>query len=168
MAHKEDNKQFIKIDWGRQGGVIFAYVLALIGFYGIIANIVMQGGVGWRSYLQLTMLERTVIIWPYKTYVQTFFLPVLLLFSISFFLTYKEDIFHYGIRASLWLVPLIIVEGLIFYGIMFPDDIITALKYQFLNGEGYINIFILFAINLSGSLFGMQFKKHIISKRVIY
>lgn len=167
MTQNAKNKSSYKIDWGRQGGVLFAYILALFGYYGIIANIIMRGQLGWRSYLDLTLSERTFIIWTFKSFLQTFFLPVLLLFLISFYLTYKEDIFHYGIRSSLWLVPLICIEGLFFYISMFPDDVANAFIYQFLSWEGYLNILILFAINLTGSLVGMQFKKFVNSKRGI-
>ena len=167
MTSEDFGKRSIKIDWGRQGGVIFVYLLVFIGYYGIIANTIMQGILGWRSYLDLTMNERASIIWSYKTYLQTFFLPLILLFIVCFYLTYKEDIFHYGIRASLWLVPLIMIEGLIFYGIMFPDSIADAINYQFMHVEGYLTILILIGINLSGSLCGMQFKKYFTNKRAI-
>ncbi|MHA2270049.1 MAG: hypothetical protein ACXAB8_19815 [Promethearchaeota archaeon] len=35
---ERDRKGHIKIDWGRQGGVIIAYIVILLGYYGIIAN----------------------------------------------------------------------------------------------------------------------------------
>ncbi|HDZ18858.1 MAG TPA: hypothetical protein ENH75_11230, partial [archaeon] len=81
------NKGNISINWGRQGGVILGYIAVLLGFYGIIANLVMVDEFGkWISYLDPRM-DRTILIWPYKTYLQTFFLPVLFLFLICFLLT---------------------------------------------------------------------------------
>ena len=38
---EEKEKGYFKIEWGRQGGVIFGYIIVLLGYYGIIANTVM-------------------------------------------------------------------------------------------------------------------------------
>jgi hypothetical protein len=29
------------MDWGRQGGVIFAYIVVLLGYLGIVANMIL-------------------------------------------------------------------------------------------------------------------------------
>ena len=159
----KQNKGYISINWGRQGGVILAYIAVLLGFYGIIANIVMVGEYGrWISYLDPRM-DRTILIWPYKTYLQTFFLPVLFLFLICFLLTYKEDIPSYGIKASIWMVPVIVVEGFIFYWFMFGLSIDPFLL-QFTRVEGYLNVFLLFIVCFSGSFIGMKIKQ-IVSKK---
>ena len=159
----KQNKGYISINWGRQGGVILAYIAVLLGFYGIIANIVMVGEYGrWISYLDPRM-DRTILIWPYKTYLQTFFLPVLFLFLICFLLTYKEDIPLYGIKASIWMVPVIVVEGFIFYWFMFGLSIDPFLL-QFTRVEGYLNVFLLFIVCFSGSFIGMKIKQ-IVSKK---
>ncbi|HDZ19194.1 MAG TPA: hypothetical protein ENI29_16990 [bacterium] len=159
----KQNKGYISINWGRQGGVILAYIAVLLGFYGIIANIVMVGEYGrWISYLDPRM-DRTILIWPYKTYLQTFFLPVLFLFLICFLLTYKEDIPLYGIKASIWMVPVIVVEGFIFYWLMFGLSIDPFLL-QFTRVEGYLNVFLLFIVCFSGSFIGMKIKQ-IVSKK---
>ncbi len=39
-------KGHIKVDWGRQGGVIAAYLVLLLGYYGIIANTMMYDEYG--------------------------------------------------------------------------------------------------------------------------
>ncbi|KKM21059.1 hypothetical protein LCGC14_1639210 [marine sediment metagenome] len=159
----KQNKGYISINWGRQGGVILAYIAVLLGFYGIIANLVMVGEYGrWISYLDPRM-DRTILIWPYKTYLQTFFLPVLFLFLICFLLTYKEDIPLYGIKASIWMVPVIVVEGFIFYWLMFGLSIDPFLL-QFTRVEGYLNVFLLFIVCFSGSFIGMKIKQ-IVSKK---
>ncbi|MHA2287568.1 MAG: hypothetical protein ACXABG_02155, partial [Promethearchaeota archaeon] len=44
---------------------------------------------------------------------------IILLFFVCFALTYKEDIPEYGIKTSLWMVPLIIALGFFFYTLMF-------------------------------------------------
>ena len=66
----------------------------------------------WISFLDM---NRTILIWTYTAYIRSFFLGAILVFIVCFILTYKEDIPHYGIRASIWLIPTIIVEGFIFY-----------------------------------------------------
>lgn len=158
------NKGNISINWGRQGGVILGYIAVLLGFYGIIANLVMVGKYGrWISYLDPRM-DRTILIWPYKTYLQTFFLPVLFLFLICFLLTYKEDIPSYGIKASIWMVPVIVVEGFLFYWFMFGLSIDPFLL-QFASGEGYLNVFLLFIVCFSGSFTGMKIKQYLTQKK---
>ena len=160
ISTKEINKGYVSINWGRQGGVILLYLVGLIGFYGIIANIVMIDSFGdWISYLD-PRFDRRFLIWPYMTYLQTYFLPVILLFLISFSLTYKEDIPWYGIKASLWLVPAIIIEGFVFYWVMFGLTL-EPLVLQFGSGEGYFNILILFLITIAGSLCGMKIKQFV-------
>jgi hypothetical protein len=79
---------------------------------------------------------------------------------VCFWLTYKEDIAHYGIRASLWLVPFIVFEGFFFYLIMFGFSF-EPLLLQFASIQGYVNLLILFGINISGALSGMFLKRYI-------
>ena len=85
-------------------------------------------------------------------------LALCLLFLVSFGLTYKEDIPLYGIKGSIWLVPVIITEAFIFYTIMFGFSIEPFLL-QFGSSEGYINVLILILTVLSGSLSGRKLKQ---------
>jgi hypothetical protein len=89
---------------------------------------------------------------------------IILLFLVCFGLTYKEDIPQYGIKASIWLVPLIIAIGFLFYANMFGFSI-EPLILQFGNGEGWINILILVFTMLSGSLSGMKIKQKVIKRK---
>ena len=162
--NNSEKKKNIKVDWGRQGGIILAYVLVLLGYYGIVANIVMVDELGrWISYNDM---DRTILFWTFESYVQTFFLPVLLLFFVCFLLTYKEDIPYYGIKASLWLVPYIIAQAFILYWIMFGFTL-EPLIWQFAHWKGYFHIFILYVITLTGALSGMKIHKIVIIKREI-
>lgn len=159
--NNSSEKGHIKIDWGRQGGVILAYVVALLGYYGIIANTVMFDKYGdWISFVDM---DRTIFFWTYTTYIRNFFLPALLLFLICFLLTYKEDIPHYGLKASIWLIPLIIAEGFIFYAIMFGFSS-EPLILKFTRIEGYFDIVIISGLAISGAVCGMK-TKHTIAKR---
>jgi len=84
-------------------------------------------------------------------------LVVLLLFFVSFVLTYSEDIPYYGIKASIWLVPFLIIEAFVFHLIIFGFSF-EPLILQFGRLEGYINILILMMITLSGSNLGKRMK----------
>ena len=155
-------KGHFHMDWGRQGGVIFAYIVVLLGYLGIVANIILvrESGVS----IPYTEMDPTILFWTYKVYPQTFFLPILLLFFICFLLTYKEDIPHYGIKASLWLVPLLIAEGFLFYWIMFGFSAVPFIL-QFAHGEGYLNILILYGCTFTGALSGMKLKQFVKKRR---
>ena len=158
----EKQKKRIRIDFGRQGGIFLGYAIILLCFYGIIANTVMTDQFGeWIPFLDM---DRTLLIWPYLSSVNNFFLPFLLLFIVSFALTYKEDIPAYGIKASLWLVPIIIAEGFIFYWGMFGFSL-EPFTLQFLYFEGYLNVMLLFLMVIIGSFSGMVIKKLILNRK---
>jgi hypothetical protein len=246
-------KGHIKIDWGRQGSVILAYLIVFLVYFGIIANTMMFNILG--EWISLAEMDRTLLVWTYKAYGQfyilagnfelpifilvflvfpviiivyillnkchlpvliallsTFFIVLIIvyflfyscftlspspifctflgntatfeiaelnsvfslvfLFLVCFLLTYKEDIPHYGIKASLWLVPFIIIQGLIFYWIMYgimlnidPFPALEPLILQFAYWEGYFNVIILFVITLSGALSGMKIKQFIVLRQ---
>ena len=158
LFNKEINKGHVSVNWGRQGGVILCYLVVLIGFFGIIANVIMVDAYGnWIPYVD-PRFDRSFLIWPYKTYLKTYFLPVILLFLTSFILTFKEDISLYGIKASLWLIPAIVIEGFVFYWMMFGFSF-EPFVLQFGRGEGYLNLLILFLITTTGSFSGMRVKR---------
>jgi len=157
-------KGHIKIDWGRQGGVIFGYIVIFLGYYGIIANTMLFDQYGhWISFVDM---DRTILFWTYTTYIESYFLPALLLFLICFVLTYKEDIPHYGIKASIWLVPCLIIEGFIFYALMYGFST-EPIILRFGRIEGYLDIIILLALALSGAISGMKFKQFSIKRSSI-
>ena len=156
-----------KVDWGRQGGVVFAYIIVFFGYYGIVANILMfDEGNDWFSFANISESVKSMLFWTYEFYLTCLFLPCFLLFFVSFWLTYKEDISHYGIRASLWLAPFIIFEGFIFYYIMFGFSF-EPFILQFGNFKGYINLIFIISINLFGSLSGMLLHKRVKARREI-
>ena len=155
-------KKRISIDFGRQGGIFLGYIIIILSFYGIIANTVMFDQ--FNEWIPFLDMDRTLLIWPYLSSVQNFFLPFLLLFIVSFALTYKEDIPAYGIKASLWLVPIVIAEGFLFYWGMFGISL-EPFTLQFLHVEGYINIMLLFLMVIIGSLLGMVLKKRVVKRK---
>lgn len=226
QSEKDNRKRkgYVKIDWGRQGGVIIGYLAILFGYFGIIANTMMIDESGlWISFFDM---DRTILFWTFETYISTSLNPIIflfiliillmliilfslkewhsslilsililvliifildiywtliylpvsittgtfifsfkiqglalgLLFLVCFGLTYKEDIPLYGIKASIWLVPLIIAEAFIFYTIMFGFSIEPYIL-QFGSGEGYFNMLILILTVLAGSLSGMKLNR---------
>ena len=158
----EKQKKRVSIDFGRQGGIFVGYVIIILGFYGIIANTVMTDR--FNEWIPFLDMDRTLLIWPYLSVSKNFFLPFLLLFIVSFALTYKEDIPAYGIKASLWLIPIIIAEGFIFYWWMFGFSL-EPFILQFLYVEGYINVMLLFLTVIIGSLLGMLIKKLVVRRK---
>ena len=109
---------------------------------------------------------RDMFFWTYITYIDTFFLPALLLFFVCFLLTYKEEIPHYGIKASIWLIPFIIAEGFIFYTIMFGFST-EPIILKFTRIEGYLDIIILFGLGISGAVSGMKVKQFVVARKSI-
>jgi hypothetical protein len=91
-------------------------------------------------------------------------LAIVLLFMVCFTLTYKEEIPQYGIKASLWMVPVLVVLGFFFYTIMFRFSL-DPLILQFGRGEGYINLLLLYLTVLSGSFSGMKIKKRVAKRK---
>ena len=159
--NNEKEKGYFKIEWGRQGGVIFGYIVVLLGYYGIIANTVMFDQYG--SWISFAEMDKSLLIFTYQTYFQSFFLPALLLLLISFLLTYKEETPQYGIKASIWIVPILIAQGFIFYFIMFGFSM-EPFILQFASIEGYFNVLVLYGLVISGSVFGMKLKQRSIKK----
>jgi len=160
---KNEEKGYFGIDWGRQGGVIAIYIVVLLGYYGIIANTVMFDQYG--DWISFTEMNRTILIYTFQSYVQSFFLPAILLVLVSFILTFKEEIYQYGLKASIWIVPLLIAEGFIFYFIMFGFSM-EPFIWQFMTLEGYLNVLILYGLLLLGSLSAMKLKQRKIKKQV--
>jgi len=161
------NKGYWKINWGRQGRVVFAYLIVFVIYYGIIVNFFMfDKGNDWFSFETIPETVKSMIFWTYEFFLASFMLPCLLLFFVCFWLTYKEDIAHYGIRASIWLVPFIVFEGFFFYLIMFGFSF-EPFVLQFASIKGIVNLLILFGINICGALSGMYLKKYIKNLREI-
>ena len=162
VVEERKRKKRISIDFGRQGGVFIAYMIIILFFYGIIANTVMTNQ--YNEWIPFVDMDRTVLIWPYLSASRNFFSPFLLLFFVCFGLTYKEDIPLYGIKASIWLIPILVAEGFLFYWGMFGFSLIPF-QLLFLFPQGYFNLMLLLLMTLSGSLFGMFTKKFIVKRK---
>jgi len=109
--HSSEQKGYIKINWGRQGGVILGYLAVFFGYFGIIANTMMIDESGlWISYYEM---DRTILFWTYETYISPslnpfiFLLILIVLLSLIIFFSIKE--WHSSILV------LILIPGLIIF-----------------------------------------------------
>ena len=155
VEEEASQKKKISIDFGRQGGIFIGYLIIILGFYGIIANTIMINQ--YNEWIPFSEMNRTLLIWPFLSASKNLFLPFILLFIVCFGLTIREEIPAYGIKASLWLLPVIVAQGVFFYWWMFGISL-EPFVLQFLHLEGYINVLLLFLMILSGSFLGMYFK----------
>ncbi|KKN53468.1 hypothetical protein LCGC14_0602160 [marine sediment metagenome] len=173
---KIDTKQedHFFFDAGRQGKIFLAFLLVFFVFFGIISEV-------WKRNI------REELIWIVATFPfidEWFFtqvlglsalqnwnfigiIPILILFFTCFILTYKEDIYLYGIKHSLWLVPFILGCSVFWYYYIHywrPSEgatwtPISPFLLLFGSWQGWLNILILFSINLFGALAGWQVKE---------
>ena len=184
-------------DFGRQGKFFIAVLIIFFGFFGVI-----QEAHGRWIYEELIWLWKAfprVDSWIFsgefelvsEETTQIGIIPILILFLTCFFITYIEDIYLYGIRLAIWLVPIILGISIFWYYYINIwqngwDDPVAAMTwysweqawdrglttYQWseppnpfylLFGfwEGWVNIIILLAINLTGAFFGWQFKEFV-------
>lgn len=168
-----DPSGHIKFELRRQGNFIFGLLIVFFGYFGIICNMIMLDSDNYP--IQATIFsggekilhpqfDISVLIYSYETYLRTFFLPVLLLFGICFFVTYKEEIPNYGIKHAIWFVPIIILCSIIWYWVISGFSA-EPLSLFFLSWKGYLTILILYAINISGAISGMKLKQFTSKKR---
>ncbi len=150
---KTDNK-FVKMEDhvalnpGNQGALVLAFVSISLLYFGVIGNVLLRE-------------INEGLIWHFTIYFKVLYgLPILILFFTCFGLTYVQDIYHYGIKHSFWLVPVINMISIGWFWIMYGFSA-DPLILLFARWQGYLHIFILYVINLSGAFAGARFKKWI-------
>jgi hypothetical protein len=77
-------------------------------------------------------------------------------------MVFRENFFEYGLRNSIWMIPFILIESWVWYFFIFYDlrtdiwlqfgSLFAAIAQFFINIEGYITIFTLFATNLFAAI----------------
>lgn len=155
----------------------FVFILILIV---LSALIIVFSVIEWHSFVIELILIPVYIIFVLDIYLNLFNImtvinsgemyltiqgfSLVLLFFVCFGLTYKEDIPEYGIKASLWMVPLIVALGFLFYTIMFGVSV-ESFALQFGSLEGYINLLILILTVIAGSLSGMRIKREVLARK---
>ncbi len=152
--NEKKKKDRIKFDLGKQGGYIIAILIIYFIFFGLI-----------NSYYGRYINEE--LIWLYKTIFEVYFgIPALILFLTCLILTYKEDIYHYGIKNSIWLNFFIFTFAFSWHWILkgFSWNPFILL---FLNYQGYLSILVLISISIAGALSGWKIKQYIIKKKKV-
>lgn len=149
--------KFSKIDLGRQTNFIIALLLMHFVFFGYISNVYYK-----TLGIDILYLHR-VLFSPYS------FLSFLLLFGIVFLMVFRENFFEYGIRNSIWLIPIIMIESWFWYFFIFYDlrtdifvqlgNLFVAIGQFFINIEGYITIITLFATNIFAAILASVVKE---------
>ncbi|MFX1377878.1 MAG: hypothetical protein ACFFA4_02195 [Promethearchaeota archaeon] len=144
------NLKFSKIDFGRQTNFIITYLLVHFVFFGYISNV-------FRKTLGDNILYLYRVLFH-----PTSFLSFIILFLIVFLMVFRENFYEYGIRNSIWLIVIIMVESWIWYYFVIyslPDNFFVTLGQVFLaigrffiNYEGYLTIVSLLSVNLLAAI----------------
>ena len=139
-------KKMIKIEFSRQGNFILTLLLIHFLFFGYICN-VYEKSIG----LNIIFLHNVL-------FNSTSYLSAIILFIIVFVMAFRETFYEYGIRNSIWLILLIIIESWIWYWIIFKNFDLFVIVFYFSNLESYITILSLLGINLLASILGSAVK----------
>lgn len=130
-----------KIEFSRQGNFILASLLIHFLFFGYICY-VYEKSIGEN------------ILFLYKAmFTPTAFFSAIILFFIVFIMVFRESFYEYGIRNSIWLVPLIIIESWIWYFFIIEFNL-ALIPLYFTKYESYITILSLLGINLLAAVTG--------------
>ena len=128
--------KFKKIDIGRQTNFILAILLIHFVFFGYLCNIYLKS-IGTRVLFLYQVMFSPVS-----------YLSTIILVLIVFVMVFREHFYEYGIRNSIWLIPVIIIESWIWYWFIIARFDITVIGAYFLRIESYITILSLLGINL--------------------
>lgn len=166
----EKRKGHVKLIMKNQGGWLIGFLVIFFLYFGVMANILMYEQTVFETVFGKVILQSQIhksewteghlLIWSYLTYLRTFFLPPLILFITCLILTYRQSNPHYGIKSSMWYVPIIICLSFLWHWYLFGLSI-TPFVLQFGTVQGYINIIILYSLNFSGALVGMKLKQYV-------
>jgi hypothetical protein len=149
--------KFKKIELARQTNFLLAVLLIHFIFFGYLANVYAKDiGEGVLFLYQVMFNPQS-------------FLSLIILFAIVFFMAFREYFFEYGIRNSVWLIPVIMGMSWIWYwfitvstvAVNFFDSVIYVydisnlfpiIGMYFLRLESYLTILIILGINLTASI----------------
>jgi hypothetical protein len=149
----------VSINWAKQGGLIISILIVHFFYWGLICN---------HPDYQIASGDELIWIWQtwFKSYSFDYAIfngipgiPLLILLLVCFYLTYKEDLYPYGIRNSMWLVPLELISGIFWFWL---NHGISGRPFALLFGDwrGYLTIFLLIVVHLAGSVAGWKLKEY--------
>ncbi len=130
-----------KIEIARQGNFILASILIHFVFFGYISNVYYK-----------SIGENILFLYQVMFNSMSFFSAIILFFLV-FFMVFRETFYEYGIRNSIWLVLIIIIESWIWY-FFIVDFNIMIIPLYFTRYESYITILSLLGINLAAAIAG--------------
>ncbi|TFF97070.1 MAG: hypothetical protein EU547_05285 [Promethearchaeota archaeon] len=131
----------------RQANFIIAAICIHFIFFGYISNI-FRKGIGSRLiFLNQLIFEPRA------------FLAFFILFMINFIMVFRENFFEYGIRNSLWLIPLVIIESWVWYIFIYAVNFIDLLILYFGTIDGYLTILTILIIHLVAAILGAFIKE---------
>ena len=133
--------KFKKIEFARQTNFIFALLLIHFVFFGYLSN-VYEKSIG----------EGVLFLYQVLFHPESFYASIILA-VIVFFMVFRERFFEYGIRNSIWLVPIIMVQSWIWYWFVIENFDISVIWGYFLRIESYITILTLLGINILSAIF---------------
>lgn len=125
----------IKIDLSRQGNFIFAILMIHFVFFGYICNVYLKSIGGDIIFIHKILFNPAS------------FLALIILIGIVFLMGFRENFYEYGIRNSIWLIPIIIGESWIWSWFINGFNI-AIIGVFFINLDGYLTILSLLGINL--------------------
>jgi len=139
--------KFKKIELARQTNFLLAVLMLHFLFFGYLANVYSKDiGEGVMFLYQVLFIPRS-------------FLSLIILFAIIFFMAFREKFFEYGIRNSIWLIPIMVGMSWIWYWFISMNittvnilDIFGIIGMWFISIESYITILVLLVINLTASI----------------
>lgn len=135
-----------KIDIGRQGNFILASLLIHFVFFGYICNVYYKS------------IGENILFLYQVMFNSMSFISALILFFVVFIMVFRENFYEYGIKNSIWLVLIIIIESWIWYFFIVEFNIMIIPLY-FTRYESYITILSLLGINLAAAIAGAFAKK---------
>ncbi|MHA1985071.1 MAG: hypothetical protein ACW98D_00380 [Promethearchaeota archaeon] len=143
-----------KIELSRQGNFIIAILLIHFVFFGYLANIY------FKQIGESLLFLYQVFIDP------TSYLSLIILIVIVFIMVLREKFFEYGIRNSIWLTPIIIIQSFIWYWIIYGFDI-TIIGTFFTRYEGYVTILTILVVNLLTAILAAILRQYIDKRKKI-
>jgi hypothetical protein len=152
IEEREISTKKVKIDWGRQGGVIIAYIVIVLGFHGLIINASMIDQYGnWISYLNM---DRTILFWTYRTILSAIVDPtvfiIIFIVLLGLIIVFSVVDWH-SFEVVLILIPIFIIFILDIYWSLFT--IATGAIYFTMQSTAFVLLFLV--------CFGLTYKEDI-------
>ena len=122
-----------RLNLSKHGNLLVVIFFIHFVFFGYICYIYPENAGTKVIYLNQTLFETES------------FISLIILVVAVFLMGINEKFFEYGIRNSIWLVPIIVIESWIWYWIINVYQVNFFVDY-FLNLNSYFTILVLFCV----------------------